>query len=621
MESPNLLNGSFEINEWHENYDANWYINLMNFLLNLNCSWNIVSLHVLSEKALMLPENLRRICRSPFLNWKHLKCWFLFFPLLAVDSVSRPVAALGGLFPITQVQLCDSLGASLPPSRGRCDEPIWTGSPLIEVYLGSRVHISLPSFSMAEKKEKILGDKNEEDSHSNPTNSVVERNEDENANIAAVDRISYLPISLILHILLYVPTVDVVRMSVLSKCWKLMWYLVPKLQFNSNVGFQSQEAFNTFLEECLLRREICMRHITQLVVTKFKLHIVYSDDQAALLDRFLCSPLLRDNIMELKLSMITRGTTVGYSLPDAILNGRSLTVLKLENVLLLEEDSKFSVNLPCLKYLYMLYVDYLDDHVLTNLLLGCPSLEKFELKCFYLSNPRISSSSLKSLEITGYARENLQVEAINLESLALIVLWGGIINLSDCRLIRNLSIDLNSNIDDQLLEDMISKLPLLEDLSLSRCQLLKQVKISSERLRSFAFDKQGNDNEVKATMGTPNLVSFSYKGDIDFGITMISPNVQLNGSIVINGSYRCICMLNFLLSLNCSWNILSLHVVSGKVLFFPEEVRICPPPLAKLKHLKVKTTERWEYKSELRDSLHWASPNLETLLIEEGTEG
>ncbi|PON70280.1 hypothetical protein PanWU01x14_082040, partial [Parasponia andersonii] len=103
-------------------------------------------------------------------------------------------------------------------------------------------------------------------------------------------------------------------MSVLSKCWKLMWYLVPELQFDSNVGFQSQEAFNTFLEECLLRREICMRHITQLVVTKFKVHIVYSDDQAALLDRFLCSPLLRDNIMELYLSMITRGTTVGYSL-------------------------------------------------------------------------------------------------------------------------------------------------------------------------------------------------------------------------------------------------------------------------------------------------------------------
>ncbi|PON70281.1 hypothetical protein PanWU01x14_082050 [Parasponia andersonii] len=122
-------------------------------------------------------------------------------------------------------------------------------------------------------------------------------------------------------------------------------------------------------------------------------------------------------------------------------------------------------------------------------------------------------------------------------------------------------------------------------------------------------------------MGTPNLVSFSYKGDIDFGITMISPNDQLNGSIVINGSYRCICMLNFLLGLNCSWNVLSLHVVSGKVLFFPEEVRICPSPLAKLKHLNVKTTERWGYKSELRDSLHWASPNLETLLIEEGAEG
>uniref|UniRef100_A0A803PYY1 F-box domain-containing protein n=1 Tax=Cannabis sativa TaxID=3483 RepID=A0A803PYY1_CANSA len=73
MESSNLLNGKFVIHNLHENYDANGFISMMNFLLNLNCSWNIVTLHVPSFKVLIMPEYLKRICHSSLLNWKHLK--------------------------------------------------------------------------------------------------------------------------------------------------------------------------------------------------------------------------------------------------------------------------------------------------------------------------------------------------------------------------------------------------------------------------------------------------------------------------------------------------------------------------------------------------------------------
>ncbi|XP_062091717.1 F-box/LRR-repeat protein At4g14103-like [Humulus lupulus] len=74
MESSNLLNGKFVIHDHREkNYDSNWFNSMMIFLLNLNCPWNIVTLHVYSDKDLMLSENLKRLYRSPLLKWKHLR--------------------------------------------------------------------------------------------------------------------------------------------------------------------------------------------------------------------------------------------------------------------------------------------------------------------------------------------------------------------------------------------------------------------------------------------------------------------------------------------------------------------------------------------------------------------
>ncbi|XP_060967107.1 putative F-box protein At1g49610 [Cannabis sativa] len=72
MESSNLLFGIFVI-KGQENYDIYWFINLMNFLLNLNCSWRCIDIHVKSEEALMFPDILKRVCRSPLVNWKHLR--------------------------------------------------------------------------------------------------------------------------------------------------------------------------------------------------------------------------------------------------------------------------------------------------------------------------------------------------------------------------------------------------------------------------------------------------------------------------------------------------------------------------------------------------------------------
>ncbi|KAM6598113.1 hypothetical protein CsatA_008637 [Cannabis sativa] len=62
-ESSNLLNGTFIIHV-PENYDGNWFVSLMKFFLNLNCPWNT---------ALIFPEDMKTVFRSPLVNWEHIK--------------------------------------------------------------------------------------------------------------------------------------------------------------------------------------------------------------------------------------------------------------------------------------------------------------------------------------------------------------------------------------------------------------------------------------------------------------------------------------------------------------------------------------------------------------------
>ncbi|XP_060964944.1 F-box/FBD/LRR-repeat protein At2g04230-like [Cannabis sativa] len=73
VESSNSLYGKIVIHDRpQKDYDTNWFIDMINFLVNLKCSWNMVTLHVSTYKALIWPENLKNICRYPLLNWKHL---------------------------------------------------------------------------------------------------------------------------------------------------------------------------------------------------------------------------------------------------------------------------------------------------------------------------------------------------------------------------------------------------------------------------------------------------------------------------------------------------------------------------------------------------------------------
>ena len=89
------------------------------------------------------------------------------------------------------------------------------------------------------------------------TVATIARNKvDENSHTAQLDTISNLPLALIKHILSFVPTVDAVRMSLLLKQWRRMWFSIPELQFcDSEVGFKRPKDFKKFIANCLKFRK------------------------------------------------------------------------------------------------------------------------------------------------------------------------------------------------------------------------------------------------------------------------------------------------------------------------------------------------------------------------------
>ena len=86
--------------------------------------------------------------------------------------------------------------------------------------------------------------------------------------IAAVDRISDLPESLLCHILSFLPTKESVATSILSSRWKLHWTLVPKLDLDSEEISASELLLDDDEDEYLRESEIMFAHVVSSVLAQ-----------------------------------------------------------------------------------------------------------------------------------------------------------------------------------------------------------------------------------------------------------------------------------------------------------------------------------------------------------------
>ncbi|KAH0909963.1 hypothetical protein HID58_033284 [Brassica napus] len=178
------------------------------------------------------------------------------------------------------------------------------------------------------------------------------------------DRISALPDDLLVKILLFVPTKDIVTTMILSKRWRTIWTEVPRLEYEDIVSNTNSEQKSVwwFLEKSL---QLHKAPILESLCIQLKEICPTNVDVAKLVGQAVDRSLRR---LLFHLSWLAKPT----SMPNILYTCETLTELELFNKIIL--DIPPSVCLPSLAKLYLFCVLYKDDVSLVRLLSNCPVL-------------------------------------------------------------------------------------------------------------------------------------------------------------------------------------------------------------------------------------------------------
>ncbi|KAF3561189.1 hypothetical protein DY000_02011001 [Brassica cretica] len=206
-----------------------------------------------------------------------------------------------------------------------------------------------------------------------------------NQDLENADRISELPEALILRILCLLPMKVAIATSLLSKQWRYLWKLMPKLKFDyldhkCQLGTFSSNACRTLLSH--------MAPVLQSLYLNVHLERCNAKDTGVLL-----------------------GIALGLHVHELVLEVRSRKVYKFPKA--------------CLKNLHLHYVDYMDNNSVTNLLGGCPNLKT-------LTVHRYSKSSVKTFTISVPSLEKLSIYNSNGGQLD----WGYVINAPSLKILK-----------------------------------------------------------------------------------------------------------------------------------------------------------------------------------------
>ncbi|KAG5516762.1 hypothetical protein RHGRI_037486 [Rhododendron griersonianum] len=219
----------------------------------------------------------------------------------------------------------------------------------------------------------------------------------------AVDRITALPESLLLHLLSFLPIEDAIKTQVLSKRWQYLWTYSTSLVFRDSSDFDSSDkSFVEFVDKTIV---LC----TCSKLKKFGVRFPYEPDYASnvhLWIRFATGRGTEELQLDFDLSDLYEDDS--YLLPQHLYTNSSLKALQFSmcNVM-----PKVVVCWNSLKKLTIGYAKLSED-VIQKILAGSPVLEILELYYFYGFNSlRVSNASVKKLILRDvWEHEEQEVE-------------------------------------------------------------------------------------------------------------------------------------------------------------------------------------------------------------------
>uniref|UniRef100_A0A2P2LVU6 Uncharacterized protein n=2 Tax=Rhizophora mucronata TaxID=61149 RepID=A0A2P2LVU6_RHIMU len=339
----------------------------------------------------------------------------------------------------------------------------------------------------------------------------------------AIDLISGLPPYIIHHIMSFLELKQVVQTSVLSKTWYRLWECYPILVFNRSLFSpprpprsttkhqpfdESTRKFAIYIDNSL--RRFCE---LKLQIQKFRLAISAIDvELCSMVDKWI-ELAVETGVREIDLCVLKYGDT-SYTLPQTILSARCIKALKIYGCSWMQPFASYNLQLRFLEKLFLGGV-YVSEEMILKLTSECPLLEDFSLKyCWGLKCFDVSKSSKVKVVLLEDVKDLkiIKMAALTVRSFTLCCCRtpSCLINVEGCKNLKTLSL-LYVDISDLEFHNLISTLPLLEDLTLHSCASPKGVKISSEQLKRLDFVRDTPWEVFE--IGTPNLQEFRYRGN------------------------------------------------------------------------------------------------------------
>ncbi|KAL1169375.1 hypothetical protein V6Z11_A05G142400, partial [Gossypium hirsutum] len=292
---------------------------------------------------------------------------------------------------------------------------------------------------------------------------------------------------------------DTARTCILSKRWRDIWTSFSSLVFDQRKIIGQLSGLKTSSEvQTRIQRNMKMlanyvdetlhRHVevNDGRIQKFVLHITYCKSELTThVDQWI-DLAIRNNIKELDLA-VTLDLHKGYSLPQCVLAARTITALRLR----------------------------VNEQMIENMIRACPLLEDFRLiyatglKVFKVSN----LAKLKRIDLhTCSELKEVNLQAPNLETFCYVVLKyrSYKIDLSTCNALKSLTLE-DATLKDESFQNHLSCFLALEKLVLSKCNFLKNITISSYKVKILILRECKQLEE--ADIISPNLLSFEYKGE------------------------------------------------------------------------------------------------------------
>ncbi|KAG7533942.1 F-box domain [Arabidopsis thaliana x Arabidopsis arenosa] len=175
--------------------------------------------------------------------------------------------------------------------------------------------------------------------------------------VSSRDEISLLPDDLLIQILLLVPIKDAVATMILSKRWRYIWTLMPKLVYKDS-GDECESVWK-FLDKFLeLHKAPLLETLSIQLGEKRPIDVDVGKLVAKAVDRFVCE-------LELELHW----TAELSSLPKSLYTCKTLVELTLSDKIIVDVPS--SVCLPSLNILRLFHVVFKDEDSLVRLISSC----------------------------------------------------------------------------------------------------------------------------------------------------------------------------------------------------------------------------------------------------------